>query len=224
MRFTLCLVSLLCVLPRCATPGFASSREIVPAFDVFSSYIWRGLNLGDDLALQPSLTVSQARLSLVIWGNYETGESHDFTEVDFTLEYAFPARRVEAFAGFTYYTFPNLDGGDDSQEVYAGITSPGKLPIHLTAYCDYREGTGLYAELGTQIPVAAGDAQGTLSLALGYNNDQWRDGAGFSHVVLELASEFSLGRVDLSPVAGFSVAVDDDFGDELYFGVRSAFY
>lgn len=221
MRTFLVTVLLLSVIACASRTSVASRPDVDVTVDVYSKYIWRGFNLGDDTVLQPSLGIAGEHLSLTVFGNYDTGAGDEWTELDYTLEYGFLVGENEGVVGWTYYTFPNLpDGdGDSSQEVYAGLTWPGRVPLSLTVYYDYDEGDGIYAEVGTEVPVQMGDGEGALSLALGYNRHQWRSESGLSHVLVTLSREFSVGRVSLTPVLGFSAALDADFDSESYFGL-----
>ncbi|MDR1227260.1 MAG: hypothetical protein LBK47_10255 [Prevotellaceae bacterium] len=84
----ICAVAL-CTLPCGAWAQESAEKEGGVSFsvgaDVVSSYVWRGA-YQSGLAIQPSLGVEFAGLSLSSWGS--VGVDASFKEVDFTLSYS----------------------------------------------------------------------------------------------------------------------------------------
>jgi hypothetical protein len=189
--------------------------------DIYSSYIWRGFELCDDPVVQPSVTLAGEALSFNVWGSFDAGDRGRCTELDYTLAHPFRAGDLEASVGFIYYTFPNLTEGRSTQEVFATLTRPGRVPVTLAGYYDYRLGDGLYAELGAAVPVRVAGGDGSLALALGYNEHQWREGSGLSHLQAKLSRPIGAGRVTVSPVVGYSLGLSHDFSDHLFVGVSA---
>ena len=68
------------------TPVSAEVETTIEA-DVVSSYVWRGLELGD-AALQPTLGVSAAGFDLSLWGSTGIASFLDTKEFDITLSYS----------------------------------------------------------------------------------------------------------------------------------------
>jgi hypothetical protein len=196
-----------------------SSPSVEVGLDVLSKYVWRGFTLTDDWVAQPTVTLSNDNLAFNIWASYDLGD--ELTELDYTLSHSFEAGDLELEAGFIYYTFPNVEEGEDtSQELYVSMTRPGQLPLNFVAYYDYDAGDGLYLELGTKVPVSREREQGTVSAALGYNRHQWRESTGFSHALVSYTHDLPLGAATISPLLAFSAALDgDDFDNEFYGGV-----
>jgi len=60
--------------------------ETTVSGDIVSSYIWRGLDLGNT-ALQPNLGVGYKGLSLTAWGSVGIADASDTKEFDLTLGY-----------------------------------------------------------------------------------------------------------------------------------------
>jgi hypothetical protein len=60
--------------------------------DYFGKYILRGQNLDDDPVLQSNISASYGKLTASLWGNFEltniNGNSGDFTELDYSLDYS----------------------------------------------------------------------------------------------------------------------------------------
>ena len=74
--------------------------ETTVSADVVSSYVWRGMELGD-AALQPTLGVSAAGFDLSIWGSTGIVNFTDTKEFDITLSYSIAGLSV----GVTDYWF-----------------------------------------------------------------------------------------------------------------------
>ncbi len=216
MRTPLFVLLLLALCPAVA----AATPEVSADLEAYSVYLWRGFLLCDSPVVQPSVTVSSGATALNVWGNFDRGGEGCCTETDYTLSHDFPLSSLSGTAGFTYYTFPNLDTGRRSREAFLGATREGAVPVTLTGYYDFGEGKGLYAELGTEAPVTIGGREGSLSVALGYNRHQWREETGFSHVQLALSASVPLGSATLTPVVGYAKALASDFGSRAVVGVQ----
>ena len=87
------------VIMAMAAPLHAETETTVGA-DVVSSYVWRGMELGD-AAIQPTLGVSAAGFDLSFWGSTGVVNFLDTKELDITLSYS-----IEGLsAGVTDYWF-----------------------------------------------------------------------------------------------------------------------
>lgn len=91
--------SIATVIIAMATPMYAEVETTVSA-DVVSSYIWRGLEMGD-ASLQPTLGVSAAGFDLSLWGSTGIVNFLDTKEFDITLSYSIAGLSV----GVTDYWF-----------------------------------------------------------------------------------------------------------------------
>lgn len=180
------------VLGLMIAAGTASALEDVTvdvSVDYVGKYIWRGQVLTNDPVLQPAVTVGMDKLSLGVWGNYDTtnisGERGEFTEIDYTLDYTDALPGVEgAFfsAGAVYYSFPRaLNVTSATTELYAGISMDTVLNPTATLYYDIDEADGFYASFGVShsLDVAelgvANDMLKTvdLSATLGYGSNNY---------------------------------------------------
>lgn len=120
--------------------------------DYVGKYIWRGQNLQDDGAFQPSVNLTYGNLSGNIWASTElsdiNGNSDEITEVDYSLDYS-----GDLFEGVGYsigvinYTFPNT-GLEDTTEIYAGLSFDCPLNPSVTLYNDVDEVNGSYVSFG----------------------------------------------------------------------------
>ena len=84
-----------------------SDIETTISGDIVSSYIWRGLDLGN-VSLQPTLGLAYKGLSLSAWGSVGLTDSKDVKELDLTLAYTIGGFNI----GITDYWTDDPNGGD----------------------------------------------------------------------------------------------------------------
>ena len=105
------------VLPVLACSGssvFAADKvDLELTANFMGKHIWRGQNLSDDPVLQPGVSASYNGLTAGIWGNMDltniNGNSGDFSEVDYSLDYSGAIPGFEGagyYVGVIYYDFP----------------------------------------------------------------------------------------------------------------------
>ncbi len=128
--------------------------EVEAMVDYFGKYIWRGQNLNDDPVFQPSISASYADLTATIWGSFDltnyTGNSGDFYELDYSLDYSgsLPGfEGVDYSIGVIYYDFPG-SAIKDTTELYWGLALDLPLSPSITVYHDVDESEGSYVSLG----------------------------------------------------------------------------
>lgn len=221
MQNGLWVIMVLLLVALCASPVWAAP-SVTAEMDVFSAYIWRGFNLCNHVVWQPSVTYADGAWAMNVWSNLDGGDGGRCTELDYTLSHDFQLGSTEVTASYLYYTFLTLDEGARSQEVLLEASWPTPTPVNLCVSYDYDEGDGLYAELGVELPISREKELGAVALALGYNDHQWREESGLSHVAATYSLPVSTGRWTITPVAGYSVALADDFDNECYYGLQTS--
>jgi hypothetical protein len=188
------------------------------ALDAYSQYIWRGYNLGDKVAMQPSLTLGfgESGLSLNIWGsaslqNRDSLKGAD--ELDFTLSYDRTISEesgVGLSVGYIQYTFPSADSGTHTEEFYAGISLDNAAAPSLTAYYDFGLVDAWYLTLGIgpEFPL---DTEGKVSLGLGASIgiSDGTGSMGFNDVTISASLGIVAGTFTISPVLGYCFADKD---------------
>ena len=124
------------------------------SLDYYSKYIWRGQNYNDDPVFQPSISASYGNLTSTVWGSLDlsnyTGNSGDFYELDYSLDYSRPVpgfEGVDYSIGVIYYDFPG-SVIKDTTELYWGFTFDLPLSPSITVYHDVDESEGTYISLG----------------------------------------------------------------------------
>ena len=83
-----------------ATAKAQDTVETTIGTDIVSSYVWRGLELGD-VSIQPTLGISYKGLSLSAWGSTGLSNPADTREFDLTLAYTIGGFNI----GVTDYWF-----------------------------------------------------------------------------------------------------------------------
>ena len=194
--------------------------------DFFSKYVWRGQNLVDDWVFQPGVSVGYKGLTGSVWGNLEmtdeNGNSGEFTEIDYTVDYSGKITEIIGFSvGAIYYDFPNT-GFDGTTELYWGFAFDVPLSPSITVYHDVDEVEGTYASLGIghsfefpeSMPVGV-----DLGASLGwgdsdYNAGYWgTTGSEFNDLVLSAAFPFTVGPVSVTPSVHYVLLVGSDISD-----------
>ncbi|MBN1456217.1 MAG: hypothetical protein JW912_00010 [Sedimentisphaerales bacterium] len=217
--------------------------------DYVGKYIWRGQNLQDDGAIQPSINLTYGNLTANVWGSVEmssiNNNSGEITEVDYTLDYsdAFPGLEGVGYSiGVINYQFPNTTV-DDTTELYAGLSLDWLFSPSLTFYRDVDEVKGgTYVSLGfshsfdsigeivSGVPIGL-DVSASLGWAnKTYNKAYWTGGpgvntSGMNDFVLSIAfpMEFSNGW-SLTPSLNYVTLMDGDIRDCNGFSEDDSFF
>lgn len=131
-------------------PLSAQTVSVSTGADLVNRYIWRGLNVNDEVNIQPSLAVEISGLEVGVWGSYAlTDRNLPFSqEVDLWLGYTLEMKDgMSIGVSATDYYFPqaglkigNFNNWDDpngpgAHLVEAGVvfTGPESFPIALSA-------------------------------------------------------------------------------------------
>ena len=244
MKKLRCLIIGLSVLLLGGTMVFAENEiGFELTVDYFGKYIWRGQNLSDDPVFQPGLSMSYGNLTAGIWGNMDlrniNGNSGDFSEVDYSLDYSSTFADIEGVGysvGVIYYDFPGT-AVKDTTELYWGLNFDLPLSPSITVYHDVDEAEGSYvslafghsieriAELGPDIPI--GMEIGT-SLGWGsgsYNKYYWgTEQSKLQDLTFSLAFPMEIAGWSLTPSLNYVTLVSDDIRDTDVYGTDSDFF
>lgn len=207
------------------TALIASAEEEMPTADLSvslsSKYVWRGYELSkDSVVIQPSMTVGYKGFAFNLWGNLDADqdgglfdeEGGNWNETDLTLSYDGSVGMVGYSLGYIYY---GLDGAEDSQELYAGISLDTIAAPSLTIYRDFDAYEGWYINLGVSHSFKITDA---VSLDLGghvsYLAADDEDNVADPSDPTSAYSDFHDGLLSISS----TIAVTDNFSvtPELY--------
>ncbi len=231
MKWQNLMIYFLFVLIVSTTTVFAEEGNLEFEFtsDFNGKYIWRGQNLDDDPVLQPGLSASYKGLTAAIWGNLEltniNGNSGDFSEVDYSLDYSatVPGSEDLGFSiGTMYYDFPGTTV-PGTTELYWGFSLSAPLSPSVTFYHDIDEADGLYVslglghsvekilELGPEVPVGmeigASFGWGDNS----YNKYYWGlSDSSANDLTLSAAFPFEIGGWTVNPSFNYVTLVSSD--------------
>jgi len=178
-----------------------------------SDYIWRGLDLGNDLvdwSLEASTTVGCFDLTAGVWAaRYDRGGE----EIDFYAGVSKDLSFATVELGYIFYYF-DVDTSDNTQEVYLSLSKEmAGIDFSATYYYDFDEFEEGYTELGAEKSFSLGGL-GDLDAALAIGLD---DDLEFTHAQVTVAKSFDLNSaVSLTPYLSYSFAIDDDTRDNQF--------
>ena len=146
-----------------AGPVTAQSASI--GADIVSRYVWRGLDFGESMSVQPGLTIGLGGLEFGAWGSYSISASGSgANENDLWATYTYETAAGASFAvGMTDYYFPGprADGFRDkdahTQEVSVAVSGSEAFPVSLYAGMVLDDDKPVYFE--ASVPFTAGDVE-----------------------------------------------------------------
>jgi hypothetical protein len=155
-----------------------SSAQLKFGTDIYSRYIWRGLNLGGDSpSLQPSLSYTVGGFSVGFWGAYSfPGSGVTYSENDIYASYTISTENAGAFTlAATDYYIPSLgipfghyekDNGAHVIEGGLNYSGPEVFPISISGYYNLHNDVdnSVYLQIGYPFTIE----EATLSLAVGF--------------------------------------------------------
>jgi uncharacterized protein (TIGR02001 family) len=192
-----------------------------------SKYVWRGMVVNDDPALQPSLTFAHSNgLSLNFWGSLDTtdiaGEKGNITEVDYTLDYEWAIKKTGLNAGVSYFTYPHI-GAEATGEAYVKACFGGDWSPSLGVNYDFKEIKGTYLSLGLSrdCNLTPGKEKNPrllgLSAQLGYGTATYNSGyfevdkATFNDVLLSASLPCEVNdKLTVTPSISYAALLDND--------------
>jgi uncharacterized protein (TIGR02001 family) len=140
-------------------------------------YVWRGITLNNEPALQPGVAISRGGLTVGAWSSIDLTDYGDHvgygdesgtpTEIDYYASYAIPlGDKVKLSSGFINYTFPHTTFYSTT-EVFAGIALDVPASPSITTYLDedLAEG-GNYTSLDLSHSFPLGEKKDDWGLAL----------------------------------------------------------
>jgi hypothetical protein len=145
--------------------------------DIYSRYIWRGLDFGDSPAFQPGLSFTAAGFSIGAWGSYAfPTASKTYAENDLYLSYAYSNESIGSFTLlFTDYYYPSSgirfsdfqkNGGAHTMETGIIYSGPSSFPVSISGYVNVHNDIDNSVYLQVGYPFNIDDA--ILSLAAGF--------------------------------------------------------
>ena len=179
--------------------------------DFMSSYVWRGFQLHEGEAIQPSVGVTYGEFGVNLWSdrNLDTG---DAVETDLTLNYAFSKDKFSFDIGYIYFA---LDGAEDTQEIYVSVGYDVLLSPTLTIYYDFDKGDGAFitASVGHDLELSK-DIALSLGAGISYNAESdysIGDYSDFHNADLSASLSIPVTEsISISPMMAYTVDLSDD--------------
>ncbi len=230
-----------------AAPVLAEDKGPAAELAVLSAsqYIWRGQELSrDSLVIQPGATVGYKGFSANLWSNLDTDPYTSvpdeelgsmLNETDITLAYARDLGPVGVEGGYIYY---GLEGLEDTQEVYLGVTANTLLSPNLKVYRDVGHYASWYFLLGVSHSFSFSDAvslklSGSASYLLSESEDDYpaiddkgepedKKFSGFHDGVLTASLPVAFAKVfTVSPMVSYIFPLGDDAKNEMKWRSRA---
>jgi hypothetical protein len=197
--------------------GVSSFAQLKVGADIYSRYLWRGLDFGDAPAFQPSLSYTSGGFSIGAWGSYAfptTGTT--YAENDLWASYSLATEKSGAFsavvtdyyipsAGIPFGHFKHIVEADGTPRFAAhtiegGITyaGPESFPISLAFYTNLSNDPDNSSYIQASYPFAVSDATVTLA-------------AGFVPSKSAYYATADGGIINLSISAAKSISITDKF-------------
>ncbi len=197
---------------------------------VVSAYVWRGLTIHDEVAVQPGFetTIFGDTVTVGTWASFNTDES-EFEEIDFYLGIPLPLGEdspISADVVYTEYTFPGLEGGADRELglVFGTDVSGVALSVGLYYGIEGALDKSVYIELGAGYTIAVAE---NISLDLGAVLHYWspdEGDSGFNAATFSAALGLTIPEIELPISVGLSYVqeIDDDVAEvdeDLFFTI-----
>ncbi len=209
------------------SPSQALDFEGSASLDVFDKYLWRGINLNDSAAVtQGAAEISTRGFTLGVWTNaqLESNDAYDsgeINEVDLSIDYSFDVNDlVSVSVGNVTYIL--LDGIDDTNEAYLGVTMNTLLTPTVTAYWDWdqAEKTGAFYTAAISHTFEPNDfAAINLGALISYNNESDYSIADYSdwhNYELNASSDLKVTEaLTVTPSILYSSPISDDAKDTI---------
>ncbi len=184
--------------------------------DIYSSYMWRGFELHEDVAIQPTVGITYGGFGANLWSdiNADTGE---ITETDVTVNYAFSKDMFGFDIGYIFY---GLEGIDETQEFYIAVSYDTLLSPSLTLYYDFDEGDGAFivASVGHDVAVNE-DIAVSLGASISYNAESEYaigDYSALHNGEISVSTSIPVYEaISISPMLAYSFSLSDDAEDAL---------
>lgn len=150
-----------------AFPGAGTAAEkaaVHVGVDLYSRYVWRGSDIGDNPSFQPALSVAYYGFELGAWGAYSVSRaSASDDEIDFWLSRSVAFENGAALGLIvTDYTYPNSGirfSNSDAHIIEPGLslTGPKGFPLTVAGYVNVSNDDGHNTYFQLDYPASAGD-------------------------------------------------------------------
>jgi hypothetical protein len=211
------LFSALCVTWSVTAVDGVEAQSVQIGADFVSRYVWRGVDFGESVSIQPTIALQAGGLEIGTWASYAAGpEAAGFNEHDLWINYTLAIGGASLSFGATDYYFPapfddgvrdpstaffNFDGGGRGAhwiEPFVSASGPPSFPFTI------------YGSM-----MAHNDPDRSVYLEVGYPFSIDGTNIGLALGGVPMASDFYLtggpAVVNLGLSAGRAIPVTDSF-------------
>jgi hypothetical protein len=181
-----------------------------------SEYLWRGINLGQDLVEAGADVATEWNnigLSAGAWyGSFQSG-GISLDELDVYGEASYDLGFATAATGYIFYHYQNTGGFviDDAQELYFSLSRDlGFVNASLTYFWDIETDNEGYSELALDRSFELNQCLSlNVASAFGFLTEGWEP----AHLTTKVALDWAFAEsAKLSPFVALSIALGDDAG------------
>ncbi len=198
--------------------------------DVVSRYVWRGVDFGESMAVQPALTFAAGGLEFGAWGSYSISASGaSANENDLWATYTVTAESgLSVAVGITDYYFPSPDadsgfgdGDAHTLEMSLGFTGPETFPISLFGGL-LTESSVLYAEVGVPLEISGVGVGLHMGFVGGESDFYGTDDAALVNLGVTVSQDLAITDTFAVPVSVAYILNPDQERAHLVFGFSIA--
>tara|TARA_B100001750_G_scaffold243840_1_gene259907 strand:+ start:1289 stop:1987 length:699 start_codon:yes stop_codon:yes gene_type:complete len=193
----------------------SAAGQVSLGADVVSRYVWRGVDFGESMSVQPTLSYSSGNFEIGSWGSYSYAplssgaNEHDiwvgysFGSVSLTItDYYFPN------GGFDFFDFDGVEGDTasagahwiESAVSYSGSES-FPISILFSAFIHNDPETSTYLEVGYPLSVDGADLNFFAGATLAETAFYGTEGAGLISVGVSASKEVTVTEDFSLPVS-----------------------
>lgn len=212
-------------------PSRAAAQSVSIGADVVSRYVWRGLDFGESMSVQPALTLGAGGFEFGAWGSYSiSADGASANENDLWFTYTVTTSSGASFAiGATDYYFPGpgADGfsykSAHTWEFSLAFSGPETFPLSLFAGLINDEDKPMYVEAGLPLPAGEGVELGLHAGMVTAESDFYgTDGAAIVNLGITAGKDLQITESFALPMSVSYIINPDQDRAFLVFGVSLA--
>ena len=204
---------------------------------VYSSYMFRGLDLYDGLSLQPSAQPhiqlgENGMLNGIVWAQVPLSQ-HDgekeYVELDAGFSYDHTFSRATFTVGNYWYTYPGGDGPLPSRtEAWAAVALDTMLAPTFTAFWEYERYNMQYYDINVSHTFEQSGSHAfnvTFFMDLGFtsNGEPLYANDGLVQITSGASTDIKLDGVVMSPVVSYTASEDANTVNKVWGGLNVSY-
>lgn len=211
-----------------AVPVWGQSASI--GADVVSRYVWRGVDFGESMAVQPAITFGAGGLEFGAWGSYSISASGaSANENDLWATYTVTAESgLSVAVGITDYYFPSPGadagfgaGAAHTVEMSLAFSGPETFPISLFGGV-LTKSSVLYAEVGVPFEISGVGVGLHMGFVGGESDFYGTDEAALVNLGVTASKDLAITETFAVPVSVAYILNPDQDRAHLVFGFSIA--